>query len=79
MFWNILGIIVLMLCIGTIANLSVRYVLTKIHAKQIRKVKDDPYEQLLITSRFRLIHYVCNVIVDILVITMTIWVIVELK
>ena len=78
MFWEIFGIIILIFAIGTILNMIVHKILKKLSVHQMNKTSDS-FKQSEIALRIKLIYYIWQVIVDIAIIAMIIWIICEFK
>lgn len=78
MFWKIFGIIILIFAIGTILNMIVHKILKKLSFHQMNK-SDDLFKQREIALRIKLIYYIWQVIVDIAMIALVIWIICEFK
>jgi hypothetical protein len=78
MFWKIFGMIILIFVIGTILNMIVHKILKKISFHQMNKTSDS-FKQREIALHVKLIYYIWQVIMDIAIITMVIWIICEFK
>ena len=70
--------IILIFVIGTILNMIVHKILKKLSFHQMNKTSDS-FKQSEIALRIKLIYYIWQVIVDITIIAMIIWIICEFK